>query len=198
MDEQTLIAEIRAGNQRAYEQLFREQYARLCNYAFRMINNRDDAEETVQTAFVALWERRQELDITVSLNGYLYRAVHNNCLNRLKHQKVRQKHADEMQWSDPTYHPTQTDALQHAELEQAIAAGIESLPQQCRTVFQMSRYDDLSYSEIAKQLNISVNTVENHIAKALRLMRHSLQPFLPILLTTVAVRLVNDIVQIII
>lgn len=192
MNEETLITEIKAGNQRAYERLFREQYARMCNYAFRMLTDKDDAEECVQSVFVALWERHTDLEINTSLKAYLYRAVHNNCLNRIKHNKVRQRHAEEMLWDDPSYRPTQSDALQHEDLERAIAVGIESLPSQCQTVFKMSRFDELSYAEIARELNISVNTVENHIVKALRLMRHSLQPFLPLLLWSIVLQQLYD------
>lgn len=195
MNEETLITEIKAGNQRAYEHLFREQYTRMCNYAFRILGDKDDAEECVQSVFVALWERRSDLEINISLKAYLYRAAHNNCLNKLKHNKVRQRHADEMQWSDPTYQPTQSDALQHEDLQRAITAGIESLPSQCQTVFRMSRFDELSYAEIARELNISVNTVENHIVKALRLMRHSLQPFLPLILWSIVLQQLYKFLQ---
>jgi RNA polymerase sigma-70 factor, ECF subfamily len=105
--------------------------------------------------------------------------VRNGSLNALKHNKVKQKQADVAKRAgEPTTQQALTD-----ELEQRINIALNQLPEQCRLVFQMSRMEDLKYGEIAGQLNISIKTVENHMGKALRIMRQHLRDYLILLVT---------------
>jgi RNA polymerase sigma-70 factor (ECF subfamily) len=84
-----ILEAIRQGNERVFEVVFRKYYQALCNYAFGLLKDMDDAEEIVQGMFLKVWDQRQDLEITVSLKSYLYRAVHNTCLNRIKHLKIK-------------------------------------------------------------------------------------------------------------
>jgi RNA polymerase sigma-70 factor (ECF subfamily) len=142
----------------------------------------DEAEEMVQGTFLTLWEKRETIDIHTSVKSYLYQAVHNNSLNLLKHYQVRQAHSEHIKYHTDPGTDFNTQKVLGDELEQEIDAAIGSLPAQCQTVFRLSRFENLTYAEIAEQLNISVKTVENHMGKALKILRERLKDYLPILL----------------
>jgi RNA polymerase sigma-70 factor (ECF subfamily) len=140
----------------------------------------DEAEDVVQKMFCKLWDQRTELNIKTSIKSYLYRAVHNSCLNRIKQTKTRAEHNQRYTYNMPD--TAGSSSIEYSELQQQIAKALETLPPKCREVFELSRMQQLSYAEIAERLGISANTVENHIAKALKLLRGSLKDFLAILL----------------
>jgi len=132
----------------------------------------------VQQVFFKLWERTETLSITGSVAAYLYRAVHNECLNFIKHQKVRSNHRLHVVHSAKDQADHASKKILAKELETELQAALNELPEQCRTIFQMSRFEELKYHEIATELGISVKTVENQMGKALRLMRLKLAEFL--------------------
>lgn len=179
-DAETLLA-LRRGDERAFERLFRTHYAPLCGYAYTFLRDDADGEEVVQTVFLTLWEKRDVLDITVSLKAYLYRAVHNHCLNRLKHLRIRDEHAGYVLATAEPGFDSATAQIIGSELEARVEAAIAQLPAQCQLIFRMSRFEELRYQEIADQLNLSVKTVENQIGKALKLLRAELADYLPLL-----------------
>jgi RNA polymerase sigma-70 factor (ECF subfamily) len=129
----------------------------------------------VQQTMITIWEKRISFNVTVSLRSYLYRSVHNTALNKIRNQKVRLAYAGEQMHSALVSSP---DALAGKELGKQIHAAINQLPEQCRMVFQLSRFSELKYAEIADHLGISVKTVENHMGKALKLLRLHLKDFL--------------------
>ena len=176
----TITAGLKAGNNGAFEQLFRQLYAPLCNYAFTFVKDRDEAEELVQASFINLWEKRSVISINTSPKSYLYMMVRNNALNKLKHEKVKQEFVQDHLHVHEEAHESSAQKLFGKELEQKLREAIESLPEQCRLIFKMSRFEELKYAEIAGQLNISVKTVENQMGKALRIMRDRLKDFLPL------------------
>lgn len=172
------IALLKSGDHSAYETVFKSCYEPLCAYACSMLHSMDEAEDVVQQMFCTLWDRRAELEVQVSLQSYLYRAVHNHCLNRLKHEKVKQSYSDECLRQHDDSCDSTNNRVAHDELSVALNKAVKRLPAQCRKVFELSRGAQLTYPEIAERLNISRNTVENHISKALRLLRESLKEFL--------------------
>ena len=111
--------------------------------------------------------------------------VRNSCLNTLRHEKVKREHASEQLKTTVDAHDPVSQSLASDELEQRIQTAMQSLPEQCRLVFQLSRFEELKYQEIAGQLNISVKTVENHMGKALKIMREQLKDYLPLFLLLV-------------
>lgn len=170
------------GDITTFEMLFRTYYQPLCNYAYTFLQDRQDAEEIVQSTFLMVWEKKNELAIRTSVKPYLYAMVRNACLNALKHEKIKQRHAgEELATAERSY-----DSVAHIvatnELEFRIKEAIDELPEQCRMVFKLSRFEELKYSEIAEQLGISIKTVENHMGKALKIMRDRLRDYLPIIL----------------
>lgn len=160
--------------------VFKTHYPMLCRYAHSYLNDRDEAEEVVQAAFIHLWERRQSIGILTSLKAYLFQTIRNRCLNVIKHEKVKQQHAEQQSRAGAGYESGESPVLSD-ELEHRIQWAIAQLPDQCRLVFKLSRFEELKYNEIANQLNISVKTVESQMGKALKQMREHLKEFLPLI-----------------
>ena len=181
IDSDILLA-IRQGNERVFETIFRKHYQALCNYANGILKDMDDAEEVVQSIFTKFWEQREGIEINVSLKSYLYRAVHNTCLNRLKHLKIQEVHKQYVGNYYEENHDSATEMMDKSELENRIADALEKLPEQCRLIFKMSRFEELKYQEIANRLGLSIKTIENQIGKALRIMRTELADYLPVML----------------
>ena len=177
-----IVQAIRKGDEAAYERTFRFYYPRLCNYASSLLKDEEDAEEIVQTVFITIWEKREELEITLSLKSYLYRAVHNHCLNRFKHASVKEAYREYSINYIPQSYESVTESIHADELAERIEKAIRLLPEQCQKAFRMSRFEELKYQEIADQLNISIKTVENQIGKALKILRNELADYLPSLL----------------
>ncbi|PST82537.1 RNA polymerase sigma-70 factor [Pedobacter yulinensis] len=179
-DEQTRIEQIRNGQKNVFDQVFLDFYKHLHAYAMKMLRDHDAAEEAVQNVFCRIWERRSQLKTGGYLKSFLYRSVHNECLNSLKHQKVRE--AFQLHRAGAEAESASLDQDLHAaELQRHLQMAIEALPEKCREVFKLSRLEQLRYHEIAASLNISVKTVENQMGKALRVLRVKLADFLPLI-----------------
>lgn len=176
------LVTLKAGDVTAFEMVFRTYYQPLCNYAYTFVQDRDAAEEIVQSAFLNVWEKADTLVIHTAIKPYLYAMVRNACLNLIKHERIKQQHADlELAVADRSAESV-THAVMASELEDKIHQAMNKLPQQCRVVFKLSRFDELKYSEIAAQLDISIKTVENQMGKALRIMREELKDYIPLLI----------------
>lgn len=179
--ESTVINLIKEGNERAFEKIFREYFKSLHAYAYTFMKDDEQAEEIVQNVFCRIWEKRDQLKPDGSLKAYLYRSVHNESVNYLKHQKTRT--AFQVHYSNEEQIAGEaSENILAAELNSQIQKALNELPLQCRTIFQLSRFENLKYKEIADQLNLSVKTVENQMGKALKVLRLKLAEFLPIFL----------------
>jgi RNA polymerase sigma-70 factor, ECF subfamily len=175
---------IRSGDEKAFEYLFKSYYSLLCGYAYDLLKNDEMAEEAVQETMIRIWENRMKLDIKTSVKAYLYRSVHNHCVNVINRIKIEKKHSgryhEDMKQDlkvDNINYP-QIDLVPHIYdgIEKDIEAAIQSLPEQCRKIFNMSRFDRMTYKEIATELNISVNTVKTQLRRALEKIRDSIKP----------------------
>ena len=180
LPEQLQIKALSEGDITHFEMLFKTYYQPLCHYAYTFLQDREDAEEIVQSTFLLVWEKRETLAIRTSVKPYLYAMVRNACLNVLKHNKIKERHAGEEIAIADKSHDAVMQTISSNELEYRIRLAMEALPEQCRMVFKLSRFEELKYSEIAEQLSISVKTVENHMGKALRIMREQLKDYLPL------------------
>lgn len=180
-DQESLLA-LKTGDITAFEMLFRTYYQPLCNYAYTFVQDRDEAEEIVQSAFLSVWEKRETLEIRTAVKPYLYAMVRNACLNVIKHEKIKQLHVEgELAVAERSIESV-TRTVMASELEGRIGHAMEKLPGQCRLIFKLSRFEELKYAEIAEQLSISVKTVENQMGKALKIMREELRDYLPFLI----------------
>lgn len=190
MTEKQLIEELRCGNESAFRRIYDRHYVPLCRFADLFLHDTSLSEEVVDDAIFYLWEHRSEMEITYSLRAYLMKSVRNRCLNELNSLA----HREELQFSsfslpenveflDTLFiekdHPL--GYLLEQELEEELERSIEALPEECRVVFKKSRFEQKKYEEIARELNISVNTVKYHIKNALAFLQKRMSGYLKLL-----------------
>jgi RNA polymerase sigma-70 factor, ECF subfamily len=170
-------------NEKDFESVFKDHFKALHAYANVLLKDSAAAEEVVQKVFLKLWERKNQISINTSLKAYLYKSVYHESLNHLKHEKVKLKymnqiHVDQNQISEGV----QEMEGQEKELQKCLQKALNLLPEKCRAVFHLSRFEEMKYQEIAEQLQISIKTVETHMGKALKILRRELAEFLPVVL----------------
>jgi RNA polymerase sigma-70 factor (ECF subfamily) len=170
-----LARRIRDGDPGALEALFREHYGPLCRFADRYLHDRAAAEDLVQDVFTSIWAGRLRLDVKGSLRAYLFAAVRNRALNLRKHQLVeRDWERDEALPDVRLLHraPQRPDhAFEDAERRGRLRAALHALPERCRLVMQLRWDDQLSHTEIAQVMGISVKGVERQLTRGLRALR---------------------------
>ena len=173
-----LFRQIQANDRLALNTLFAQHYEKLCRFANTYLRQPPEAEEIVADVFVYLWKNRHQLSIEKNLKSYLYISVRHAALAALKKQQPWYEDIDDILLeTDFADVATPEQTLVHKELQQHIDLAIGALPHRCKQVFMMSRFDDLTYREIAEILNISENTVENHLVRALGHLRKALKQY---------------------
>jgi RNA polymerase sigma-70 factor (ECF subfamily) len=156
---------------KGFEKMFKQYYSDLCYFALKYMESEEDAEEVVQDVFYHLWEKRETIRINISVKSYLLSSVRNKCLQILNHRKVKRKYG-KMKSLEPDIHSdSPADDLIYSESMEIFNEALNSLPEKCRTIFKMSRFDGMKYKDIAFELSISVKTVEANISKALKEFR---------------------------
>jgi len=176
-DTQYITKQIREGNLKEFERVFKEFYPQLCLYALRFVKTKDVSEEIVQNLFCHIWENRKDLNIHTSIKAYLYRSTYHNALQVLRkvgsHNKYKEyvKHHINEDYSS-------SNKLEEKEINKIVEQTLSSLPQRCGIIFKMSRFEGLKYQEIAQKLSISIKTVESNMGKALKAFRHNLKDYM--------------------
>lgn len=176
--EHQLVNRMQANDRAAFKSIFSGHYQDVCRTIHRYIVDPGLTEDLAQEVFVRLWQKREKLNITSNLAAYLRRMAVNEALAHLR--KKTRFQADELPIHLPGLVAASADEnLGANELQQRINGVVATLPDRCRLVFELSRYEELSNREIAEQLGISIKTVENQMTKALRTMREQLADYLP-------------------
>ena len=177
--------EVQEGYSSVINILFDQHYKELSRYAFSILKNQEESEDIVQKLFVKLWEKRTEMDAIENIRAYLYRSVYNMSLNAQKRASRSTSLEETTVLQTLTEPGDSSETVVSGELNTLIHQAVNSLPEKCRVVFQLSRFEQLSYREISEQLNISTKTVENQIGKALKVMREALKEYMPLLVLTI-------------
>ena len=168
-----LFEEIRNGNEVAFNKAFDLYYSRLCFFADQILHDFDLSRSIVQQVFVDLWIKRDQL-LIISLQAYLYNSTRNASLDVLKHKKVESRYLSSLEQNESV---VETDLMEAAELADRINRAIQNLPEKCREIFLLCRFEGLKYAEIADRLNISVKTVEMQVSIALKKLRRELSDY---------------------
>ncbi len=169
--ENDLIQRIKNGEQSSIVLLFRMYYAPLYTYAAGMLKSKESAEEVVQDTFIKIWESRSQIEIASSLRGYLYRCVHNRCLNNIRENKntknlfIPLEKLNRLSVFETA--PDIIESIFSEEMEKSLAEAVASLPEQCRQIFYLCRFEELSYREISVRLGISLSTVKTQMQRAM-------------------------------
>jgi len=161
-----------------FEQLFRNEFKGLCFFAQKYVKDFESAREIVQDSYINLWEKRSIVDATRSAKSYLTTTIHNKCLNYLRDNRKFNTNLLEFENLLEISDDSDTDVLVVQELHQSIEQAIGELPERCREIFMLNRYENLKYQQIADKLGISVKTVEAQMSKALQHLRKRLALYL--------------------
>lgn len=175
-----LLIRVKDNDIQAYNQLYNLFFIPLCLFAERYINDKEIVKDCVQEVFFSIWKNRHSLTVEVSARSYLYTATRNKCLNILEKKKYELTYE---QYILNTYIPyTSDDLYSMEELTSIIEKALTKLPDKLREVFMMSRFENMTYKEIAMCKNISVKTVEAYIHKSLIILTSQLKDYLYIFL----------------
>ncbi len=177
LDDKWIIEGIKKGEESAFKALFQVYYAQLVVFARKVVVDDDLARDLVQDVIVGFYEKRKTLNIHTSLKAHMYQSVRNRCLNQLKHSQIRRDHHANIFVDKKNEESYVEDKLQETELEHKIYDVVKSLPDQCRKIFEMSRFDGTPNQQIADELNLSKRTVETQISKALKVLRKQLASY---------------------
>ncbi|MCO6495955.1 MAG: RNA polymerase sigma-70 factor [Bacteroidetes bacterium] len=158
-----------------FELLYKQYYRALHYFCKQFVNNDDDAQEIVNDAFMAVWKRKDMLDLDLSLKPYLYKAVKNKSLNFLQKRKLEIQDVEEVENLPHKEDITPFELLYTKETERKVMEIIDALPIRCKQVFVLSRKEGLSYKEISDILDISPKTVENQISIAIKKIKEGLE-----------------------
>ncbi|HEB62680.1 MAG TPA: RNA polymerase sigma-70 factor [Bacteroidetes bacterium] len=159
-----------------FEQLFKTQFIKLCNYAVQFVYDMDTAKDITQKVFINLWEKRENINPQKSIQSYLFTSVRNRCFNYIRDNKKYHSEVLDFETVDID-HITDIDNISLKELEDKIDGILSTLPEKCRIAFEMSRFKGMKYKDIAEELGVSVKTVEAHISKALKSLREQLKGY---------------------
>lgn len=175
-----VLAQLKEGNVKVFEALFRQHYSPLCLYAAGITGSVEAGEEIVEELFYVFWKDREKLQLFHSIKSYLYGAVRNEALQYCEHREVRNRHRDKV-----LAHPDATasssgpqEQLEYEELQALVARTLAKLPQRRLRIFQLHRMGGKKYAEIAALLSLSVKTVEAEMTKALKVLRKEIENYI--------------------
>lgn len=157
------------------EALFQHYYSDLCRFAFSKLRKQEESEDVVQEVFVKLWQKRHSLQPSTSLKAYLLTATRNACFNLIE-KKKREKNLHQGYQENQVATKAEAGGPTPEEIQSRIMEALDELPPKCRQVFELSRFEGMTYQEIADHLDISPKTVENQMGKALSILRKALAP----------------------
>ncbi len=177
MDDFELLEKIKHGDKQAFEQLFKTYYRQLILFAAKYLRNIEEAEEIVQNIFVSFWEKADAADINISLKSYLYRWTANACLNKIKHEKIKDKYArfaaDQLANNlNSGYETSEPDIAEN------IRKAVDKLPERCKMIFIKSRFEGKRNAQIAIEMDISEKTVENQMTIAIKKIKDELKEYI--------------------
>ena len=178
--DQKILPGLKAGNEKAFDAVYKQYYGGLCAFASQYVSTAD-SEEIVQDVMMWLWENRETIAGEATLKSLLFTIAKNKCLNHVAHLQVRQRVHEKLyekfitQFEDPDFYIP-------GELMEKLDQAIKALPEDYRKSFEMNRFDDMTYKEIAEKLDISEKTIAYRISQALKILRKELKDYLPFLL----------------
>lgn len=184
-EDQQLLALLLENDEKGLKLIFERYYKYLVVTAYKMLNDNHKARDLVQDVFFRFWEKRETLNIQISLKAYLRRAVVNRVLDDIRKRKRHIWDEQVVETQQMSENVTVLDHLETNDLQQVIDQAIASLPERCRVVFSLSRFENMSHKEIAQGLSISTKTIESQITKALKVLRAAVEAYNAVFIATI-------------
>jgi len=172
-----LVKKLRKGNVSAFDYIFENYNQKVFNFCLKLLNKQEDAEEVTQEVFIALWENREKIELNTSLSSYIYRIARNKIYNIYRKSFYIQAHLKYLNISGKKLESCTEDEILYNELNRFLNVTIDELPPKRKEVFELSRFEGLTYKEIAKRMKISENTVDVQIRKALGFLRNAFKNY---------------------
>ena len=159
----------------AFDAIYNKYCKRLYGFVIRYVKQEEDAEEIVQEVFMKIWETRSKIDIYSSFDSFLFTITYNSAISLLRKKASEKRYLDYLKsLQEVNLAPELTEEIQFHELNTKLQALLNELTPRQREIFQLSRNEGLSHREIAEKLDISVNTVKNHMVSILNYLRDKL------------------------
>ncbi len=168
-------------DEKMLETLFRLHFKELSLFALKFVSDVDTAKEIVHQVFISLWERRESVDVSKSLNAFLFTSVRNRALNYLRDLKKTETNSESLEKAEQIISDDPAGEGQDT-LQRKLYEAIEALPKRSRQVFELNRFENMTYREIAEKLDISQKTVETLMSRTLKTLREKLKDLLILLL----------------
>lgn len=169
-EEMLYIRRMQRGDTGAFEYFFKKYMGMLYAYALGFSGDKSVAEDVVQDVFVQFWDKRDQIQYTTTVYGYLQRMVRNACINMQRHEEVKRKYEQEIKYTEEeAFDWREAEELQ--ELRQRLFDAMDRLPERCRKIFMMSCVEGLKYKEIAIRLGITENTIKSQIKLGYKKLR---------------------------
>lgn len=171
-----LIEQVTINNDyKAFQELFHKYYSALCQQAYMLTHSSDIAEEIVSDVFLKVWKNRESLQIKISILAYLMKATRNASIDYLRQVTRQRAYNHDIEGDFTSDYASPSDMIIGDETQKIIERAIEALPPQCKLIFRMSRDSEMTYTEIASKLNLSIKTIETHMGRSLKFLRESLR-----------------------
>ena len=187
----------KGGDEKAFESIFKSDYNHIVGFCKQFINDHDKAKSQAQEAFINLWINREKIETFNGIRSFLYTYARSACLNYIRHKKVIDKYSDkQLQTKEDLLNREVLESfdfnsLEFLELEEVISRSVDELPEKCRQVFVMSRFEGKMNKEIATELGISVKSVEANITRALKTLKLNLSEYLPVVLVQIVMQYIS-------
>ena len=167
-----LLEQMQADNMLAFDEVYKRYQKRLFHFANYILKSNEDAENVVHEVFIKLWENRNSIQ---KLRSYIFSIAYNTTISLIRKKITEQKFIEHYKSLPESYEIPVNMDIEYRELKEKADHIIDSLPERQKEVYLLSREQELTYREISEKLNISVNTVENHMVKALRTIRKEME-----------------------
>lgn len=180
-DDESLMSELRAGDILAFDEIYRKYSKPLYKFSFSIVKSHEEAENIIQDAFLTLWLNRDKIEKCASLKYYIFTVTYNSAIAVIRKRAKESDYVEYVKSIQNPQHDEEELKYEYEELEKKLNEIIKILPERQREIYTLHKIQGLKYSEIAQKLNISTNTIETHMSRALKTIREKLASF-PLLL----------------
>ena len=175
--DEELVQEIKANNVFAFDQLYKKYCKKVYKFGYSILKTVEDSENLVQDVFLSLWENRNKVEKNSSIKSYIFTITYNSAISIIRKRANESKYIEYLQSLQELNEESVNLEMEYEELKNRINKIVQALPPRQKEIYLLHYIEGLKYSEIAERLNISVNTIENHISRALKTIREKLCHF---------------------